>query len=357
VIWGRVHILNIFSREKNMEKQLEIARQQANWTRYQPGQVAGHYESFFQRANHPTRPMAFWIRYTIFSPQNHPENAVGELWAIYFDGETSNHVALRKEIPFKECVFKTDEFFAKVGDSLLERGRLMGSITSGEHSISWDLAFNGEDKSLFLLSLNRYKRRLPKAKVLVGMPMAQYSGWISVNGKRIEVADWIGSQNHNWGSKHTDHYAWGQVAGFDNHPLSFLEVATARLKIGPFWTPFMTVLVLRHRGEETALNHLTQAIRAKASIKYFNWNFKSETSKIGLEGAISASREAFVGLRYNNPPGGSKYCLNTKIASCELKITYKQSSPSDRIETISSKHRAAFEILTEDRHHGVTIRN
>ena len=350
-------MLNVFLGEKSIKKELEIGRQQANWTRYQPGQAAGHYESFFQRANHPTRPMAFWIRYTIFSPQHHPENAVGELWAIYFDGETRNHVALRKEIPFKECLFKTDEFFAKVGDSVLEPGGLRGSIASGEHSISWDLAFSGEAEPLFLLSLKSYKRRLPKAKVLVGMPMAKYNGWISVHGKRVELADWIGSQNHNWGSRHTDHYAWGQVAGFDHHPLSFLEVATARLKIGPFWTPFMTVLVLRHQGEEIALNHLTEAIRAKASISYFNWNFKSETGKIRLEGTISASREAFVGLRYNNPPGGSKYCLNTKIASCELKITHKQSGPSDRIEILSSKHRAAFEILTDDPQHGVTIRN
>ena len=340
-----------------MKRDLETVRQQANWARYQKMQAQGHYESFFQRANHPARPLAFWIRYTIFSPQNHPEKAVGELWAIYFDGETSQHIALRKEIPFKECLFKTDAFFAKVGDSILEPGVLKGSIASREHTISWDLVFGGEAKPLFLLPLESYSRRLPKAKVLVGMPMAKYNGWVSVNGRKIEVADWIGSQNHNWGSKHTDQYAWGQVAGFDNHPLSFLEVATARLKIGPFWSPFMTVLVLRHRGEEIVLNGLAQAIRAKASIKYFNWNFKSETSTIGLEGTISAPREAFVGLRYNNPPGGSKFCLNTKIACCELKVIHKESGLSDRIEVLSSKHRTAFEILTDDPHHGVTIHN
>ena len=33
---------------------------------------------------------------------------------------------------------------------------------------------------------------------------------------------WIGSQNHNWGRKHTDSYAWGQVAGFDDAPQTFL---------------------------------------------------------------------------------------------------------------------------------------
>jgi len=36
----------------------EVLRREANGTRYQPGHRAGHYESFFQRANHPARPLA-----------------------------------------------------------------------------------------------------------------------------------------------------------------------------------------------------------------------------------------------------------------------------------------------------------
>jgi hypothetical protein len=31
---------------------------EVNFTRYHPGQKVGHYESFFQRANHPTQPIA-----------------------------------------------------------------------------------------------------------------------------------------------------------------------------------------------------------------------------------------------------------------------------------------------------------
>jgi hypothetical protein len=53
--------------------------------------------------------------------------------------------------------------------------------------------------------------------------MAVYNGSLTVAGEEIEVVDWVGSQNHNWGSQHTDHYAWGQVAGFDTHPDSFDE--------------------------------------------------------------------------------------------------------------------------------------
>jgi hypothetical protein len=37
-----------------------------------------------------------------------------------------------------------------------------------------------------------------------------------------------GDLDHNWASRHTDRCAWGQVAGFDTHPESFLEVATTQ---------------------------------------------------------------------------------------------------------------------------------
>lgn len=58
-----------------------------NHPRFKTDDLTGHYESWFVRANNPNACQAVWIRYTIFSPKNHPEKAIGELWAIYFDGE------------------------------------------------------------------------------------------------------------------------------------------------------------------------------------------------------------------------------------------------------------------------------
>jgi hypothetical protein len=336
-----------------LRNQLELARQRANHTRYQPGQEAGHYESFFLRANHPSRPLAFWIRYTIFSPEGRSEAALGELWAVYFDGESGRHVAVKKEVPLSQCTFKTSEFFVDIDGARLEPGTLSGAAASGEHSISWEMIFRGDEEPLFMLPVDLYEAEAPRAKALVGLPMALFNGSLRVDGKEIDVADWIGSQNHNWGTRHTDHYAWGQVAGFDTHPDSFLEVITARLRVGEAWTPFLTLMVLRHGGEDIALNTMSQAAAAKASFDYFTWDFASETDEIRVEGRISAPREAFVGLTYYNPPGGQKYCLNTKIASCELRIAHKGSGEG---ETLRTGNRAAFEILTDDRDHGVEIR-
>src|SRR5262249_6629502 len=152
------------------------------------------------------------------------------------------------------------------------------------------------------------------AKALVSLPLAVFSGTVAVDGKPIDVGGWVGSQNHNWGSKHTDHYAWGQVAGFDTHPESFLEVVTARLKLGPVWTPFMTALVLRHDGREHDLNSLAQTIRAEGAFGGTVWRFRSETPSVRIQGRIDADRDDFVGLGYKNPPGGVKHCLNSKLA-------------------------------------------
>jgi hypothetical protein len=331
-----------------MESELVNFQKQVNLTRFQ-GQTQGHYESFFLRANHPTRPLAFWVRYTIFSPKDHPERNLGEIWAIFFNGESNEHSVAKREYPLVECLFDTTAFNIRIGDAKLSAGSLQGTIEQGGRSLSWDMSFAGDSPPLLLLPLNLYQGRFPAAKSLVSLPLAHFNGVLSVDGERLEINDWVGSQNHNWGSRHTDLYAWGQVAGFDSHPQSFLEVATATLQVGPLWTPPITLLVLRHNQSEYALTGMAQGLRARGKFRYFT---ASRTKDIDIEGQIWAPREAFVGLNYYNPPGGNKVCLNSKIAACRLHVMDRTSG---KAETLETKHRAAFEILTNDQRHGIAI--
>jgi hypothetical protein len=43
-----------------------------NRCRFRPDDPGGHHESYVQRANHPSRPLAFWMRYTVFRPKGRP---------------------------------------------------------------------------------------------------------------------------------------------------------------------------------------------------------------------------------------------------------------------------------------------
>ncbi|MFX4293282.1 hypothetical protein [Streptomyces bohaiensis] len=325
-----------------------------NWTQYRPGQRAGHYESFYQRGNHPTEPRAFWIRYTVFSPEGMPESAIGELWAVHFDGTTGRHVVAKEEHPIADCHFSPDSFGARIDGSVLEPGALRGEARGTDGRIGWDLTYKGSEPPLLLLPPRMYTGGFPKAKSLVGLPLATYSGTLTVDGETVDIDGWTGSQNHNWGSRHTDHYAFGQVAGFDGEPDTFLEIVTGRTRVaGPVMTPKVTFLVLRHHDREYQLSSLGRALRAKGEFGYFYWDFASSDEAVAIRGRFTAAPADFVGLNYYNPPGGIKHCLNTKIGRCDLQITNKATG---RVERLTASDRALMEILTDDRDHGVPIR-
>ncbi len=325
-----------------------------NATRFERGSQAGHYESWFQRANHPTRPEAFWIRYTIFSPKGRPEDAIGELWAIHFrrDGEHTRVVAVREEHPIDACTFATSGIDTSIADARLRDGMLTGRAATSDHAIAWDLTYKGGTRPLLLLPERLYAGGFPKAKALVGTPLCTYRGHLEVDSERVDIDGWVGSQNHNWGSKHTDEYAWGQVAGFDDEPDAFLEVSTARVHLGPIKTPWLTPIVLRIGDREFAVNALLRAVRNKGryDTRTLEWQFSGSHDGTHIEGRVSAPRNSFVALPYGNPPGGVKTCLNCKLASCELHLT-----EGGRSRRLYTAHRAAFEIGTDATDHGVAL--
>jgi len=307
----------------------------------------GHYESYFQRANHPTRPLAFWIRYTLFAPKGRPQDAVGELWAMYFDNESGRIAAIHQQHALNTCRFSRAALDVEIGQSRLNHEALVGSAQSSKHAISWDLSYSSKEQPLLLLPEALYNAPFPKAKALVPAPLAHFRGSLTVDGEQIDVVDWVGSQNHNWGVKHTDRYAWGQVAGFDDAPESFLELSTAQVQLGPLKTPWMTPIVLRHEGHEYRLNAIGQTLRAhahytpKPDAGQYRWHFDSRTPDVSLTGVIEAPEDRFVALPYDNPPGGTKTCLNTKLARARVTLT-RRDLPA---VVLTTEQRAAFEIL------------
>lgn len=318
--------------------------------RYNHGQRKGHYESWFLRANHPSRPEAFWIRYTIFSPDGRPDGAIGELWVIHSDGERGLVRAAKEEVPVAFCHFAPRGLNVKIGEAVLAGGELRGEARK-PHRIRWDLRYEGGGEPLVFLPENLYELPFPKAKAVTPRPHVRFSGTLEIDGEVVKVDEWVGSENHNWGVKHTDTYAWGQVAGFDNAPDAFLEAITAKLKFGPLWTPPLTILVLRAEGRDWKLNSLRQSLRADGSWGYFEWRFDSRQDGVRVHGRVHGRRQDFVGLTYYNPPGGSHTCLNAKIAAAEVTLERDGRAPL----VLRTASRAAFEILTDDTGHGVPL--
>lgn len=309
--------------------------------RFRFGVARGHYESWFVRGNHPTRPLAFWLRYTVTSPAARPQDAEAELYAIVFDGERDRHVVARQPVPLSDSLFPTAGLGVRIGAAQLSRDGAQGRAQGASAVIAWTLTFEGGGPPLLLLPERFYAGGFPKAKSLVMRPSVTFGGQVTIGDEVIPVDGWRGSVNHNWGSRHTDRYAWGQVAGFADHPDTFLEVATARIRVGPILTPAMTPIVLRHRGREHRLNAL-RTLFGRAAIEGLEWTFKARGEGVALRGVVRASPRDVVTLWYPNPPGGRKICINTKIASCELELESDAGA-----ERLATTHGAAFELLVD----------
>ena len=328
---------------------------EANQLRFCPNSKQGHYESYFLRANHPSKKQAFWLRYTIFSSSD-KTSELAEIWGAFFDNDEV--IAIQQDISLNECSLADSKNKIQLGNNTLEfahldKGKASGNINDKTRCMSWQLDYSGETNVLPLFPAAYYQRSLPKAKVVVGIPQAFFNGQLNVNGKTIDINNWQGSENHNWGSKHTDEYAWGQVSGFDGEPDSFLECSTARIKIGPLWSPRMSLAVLRIDQQEYRFNNLWQAVKNQGSYQYFDWSMHCKNKNFTLEMNMSSKGHDVAGLNYRNPPGGSHTCLNSKVASCDV-ILKKNGKVLHHLQT---QHRAAFEILTDDKSHGIRIQN
>jgi hypothetical protein len=295
--------------------------------------TGGHYESWFVRANHPTRPLAVWVRYTTFRSRDGLVDE-GELWATWFDGERV--VTAYDAVPLDRCSFGPAGLDVRIGDARLVDGQAQGDA----QDIAWDLVYS-DSAPLPLFDERFYDAPFPKAKQLTLSPTSRVSGTVTVRGETHGLQDWPGCQSHNWGSQHTDLYAWGQVSGFDDDPDTYLECASARLKVGGIPLPVLTPVVLRVGGEDHLLNQPRSWLRNRGRFDHFEWYVESRGRDLRVSAHFSAPRDQFAVLGYRNPPGGVKTCLNSKLARCELTIQRAGSPP----ETSVSAHRAAFEIL------------
>ncbi len=298
------------------------------------------YESYFIRGNHPSEKRAFWLRYTLFCGRKGPLKPEGELWIALFENGQPVRGGMNA-LPWAECSFSAEHLRVHLGDSTLDERSAHGGLTTDSLDVKWNLRWEGKDEPALLLKPSLYRGGFPKAKSVVPRPMVRFTGEIAVNEQSWSIADWVGSQNHNWGVQHTDAYAWGQVAGFDTRPDWFLECASARLQYGPVWTPPFTVAVLRAEGREYRFDGLTRAVRASATWNEQFWEWKVSNGSETLEARFEASPADWIVFPYRNPPGGTKECRNSKVAAVQLSLTRSDGS---RLSA-STHHRGAFEIL------------
>jgi hypothetical protein len=255
-------------------------------------------------------------------------------------------------------------FRLKVGDVRYDGRRLVGAIEHGLSRVQFDLALDVRDRAPFVPFPYDalYRGAFPKTKTVTPIFDARATGEILVepargSSRRWEVRDWPAMQGHNWGVGHADLYAWGHCNQWnepEGRDLVF-EGFSAKVKIGPRWSPLITPLVtlvgVRHRGVRYEARVVQELARSKGRIdRLRRWVFAARQADAEIDGELELHEDDTVGLYYPNPTGEMTYCLNSKIARARLRL-----SRPGRAPLVVTSHAAALEIATKDATHGIRM--
>jgi hypothetical protein len=302
-----------------------------------------YYESRFVRANHPDRPQALWVRETLLMP---------DVWVMVFDPEGAGNRAIKVAHPLDASEYRYDPWTATIGETYVDDVRARGVVTLGDRSASWDLRIEpGVAGAVRLLTERGYRAKFPTAKTMVRHPLATFDGHVTLDDGRLDVDGWTGSINHNWGKRHTPAYAFGQICGFDEAPDASFEIITAHAAVGPLTLPATTLMVLRHGGGEFAVRSIMGARRTHGEYEPFTWSFGGRAGAATIEGEITADPSDVIGLTYVDTTGHAKYCYNSALATCRLRM---RDSAFGEI-FLNASRRAMFEILLPEPHPTVPL--
>lgn len=267
------------------------------------GKTKPFYEVYYLKVNEPSLGVALWLRYTFLSPLRDKPSA--SLWAIFFDSKNHlKNIAMKETVSMREVVFKKKKFEINIGGAHLDNISSSGVILNDNNSIGWNLLWGPSDKTFKHYPWPLYLLPWPKTKVVAPNLNVLVNGYFEVNGLRFNLSNTSLHQGHIWGESYSDRWAWANCG-------SFLEDKNATLEL--IMKPPIGIGYLKTSNEEFRF-------RFRDPYQPLSWKFFGKHRSLRLIGKIETNPEDIIGVTYSDPVSGNRYCYNTKVASCELRV-------------------------------------
>lgn len=310
---------------------------------------AGHYESFYIKACRPGGGQGIWIRHTVHKRPGAEPNA--SIWFVFFDRETDGPRATKVTVPASELSVPAGGWI-KVDGAEIGPGRAVGAVDTDPVKASWDLTFSGDAEPCKYLPSDRlYETRLPKTKFVAPFPDAHFDGRLEIDGETIELAGWPGMIGHNWGSEHAERWVWLEGTGFADHPDTYFDAGAARIKLGPWTTPWIPSGMLMLEGKPYRLGGFGKIRDASVEESAGECSFVLPGEDIVVRGRVSAPRKDFVGWVYADPKGPEHHTINCSVSDLELTVERPALAPLQ----LTLPGGAAYELGMREADHGIPI--
>jgi hypothetical protein len=310
---------------------------------------AGHYESFYIKACRPGGGQGIWIRHTVHKrPGAEPRASI---WFVLFDRGAGGPRATKVTVPAAELSAPAGSWI-KVDGAEVGPGRAAGAVDTDAVKASWELSFGGDAEPCKYLPSDRlYETRLPKTKFVAPFPNARFDGRLEIDGEAIDLSGWPGMIGHNWGSEHAERWVWLEGTGFDGAPETYFDAGAARIKLGPWTTPWVPSGMLMLDGEAHRLGGFGKVRSASIEASPGECSFVLPGEDVVVRGRVSAPKKDFVGWVYADPKGPEHHTINCSVS--DLELTVERPAQSPRKLTLSAG--AAYEFGMRETDHGIPI--
>jgi hypothetical protein len=313
------------------------------------GARGGHYESFYIKACQPGGGRGIWIRHTVHKrPGTDP---TASIWFAWFDREGDGPRATKVTFPAAGLSTPVGAWL-RIGEAEIGPGRAGGSIHTDALEASWQLRFDGDAAPCRYLPWDRlYETRLPKTKFVAPYPDARFDGTLALDGEQVEIAGWPGMVGHNWGSEHAERWVWLEGTGFAAAPDTYFDAGAARIKLGPWTSPWVPSGMLILEGEQHRLGGLRQVRAATIDASPGGCAFVLPGRDVTVRGRVSGPAKDFVGWVYADPKGPEHNTINCSVADLDLEIERPGRAP----RRLNLQGGGAYELGMRETDHGVPI--
>lgn len=315
------------------------------------GVADGGYESWYLKAGEPGGHRAVWIRYTVHKRPG--QEAEGSIWFTSFDSGGERPAAVKQTAGPGE-LNTGPEIFVGVGQlGEFAPDHAEGRITAAGRAAAWQLEIAEGEPPLEHLPSRFYGSPLPRTKLLSVTPSATLSGWVEVNGKRLELDRWPGMIGHNWGSRHAERWVWLHGVGFDGYGRdTWIDLAPGRVRIGPWTTPWVANGMISINGSRHRLGGIRAAIGStRVEAGAGRCRFELPGRELRVSGTVSAPASDTVAWRYADPDGSEHHTLNCSLAEMTLTVTPADGQPF-RLRTGTG---ATYEYGSRETGHGIPV--
>jgi hypothetical protein len=308
---------------------------------------AGHYESFYIKACRPGGGQGIWIRHTVHKrPGEEPK---GSIWFTLFDSSADGPRATKTTVPSDRISAPADGWI-RVDEAEIGPGRARGSIRTDALAAEWDLGFDGDSEPCKYLPADwLYEAPVPRTKFVASYPDARFEGTLDVHGEAISLSAWPGMIGHNWGSEHAERWVWLEATDLEGD--AWLDAGAARVKVGPWTTPWIPSGMLKLDGERHRLGGPRRIRSARIGESPTACDFVLPGDYLVVRGRVSAPAKDFVGWVYADPKGPEHHTVNCSIADIELTVEGRDGSRRE----FALSGGAAYEFGMRETDHGIPI--